>query len=890
MCDPHKEFPQLFKGLGNLRDEYTLVLEQDAEAYAVVSPRRVPLPLFKKTREELERMQKLGVISPVDEATEWCAPMVVVPKPSGNVRICVDLSELNRHVQREWHPIPSVEQTLAQLSGAKIFSRLDANSGFWQIPLSEDSRLLTTFITPFGRFCFNRLPFGISSAPEHFQKRMTRILEGLEGVLCHMDDILIYGSTEEEHSRRLRAVLQRLAKARLTLNSEKCVFRTASITYLGHKIAEDGIRPDDSILESVQQMPPPKNKRELRRILGMATYLARFVPHLADILQPLTSMLSTKNDFVWDRAQQHAFQQWKDILSTRPVLAIFDPTKDTFVSADASAYGLGAVLRQMQSDGTLKVIAYASRTLTDTERRYAQIEKEALAAVWACEKFRDYLIGTKFTLETDHKPLVTLFSTKSLDDLTPRVQRLRMRIMRFSYDIVHVPGKELLAADTLSRAPLTTTESGDLEQEVQAYIQSITSAIPATAPALDSIKAQQAADPVCQQLHRFTERDWPSKRDTPPEIKPFWDHRHRISASSNLLMCGSRIIIPHALRNTILQTLHEGHFGIEKCQLRARDSVWWPGINDDIEQMVKNCTVCAQHRNNRKMPLIPATLPDRPWQKVAMDLFCLKGQWWLVLTDYYSRYPEIARLSSLSSAAVVNHCKSIFARHGIPDEVISDNGPQFSGSEASEFRKFAEEYKFKHTTSSPRYPQSNGLAEAAVKIIKGSMKKTEDPYETLIVYRSTPLKNGYSPAELLMGRRLRTTLPISEEMLRPKGVDHATLKKREAMLKMQQKQQFDKHHGARHLPDLDEGQDVWVIDMQRKGTVKGPASTPRSYLVTTDNGDLRRNRSHLVALPHQLENQQVPDSNTSNSSDSTNIGCGDMSHMHTRSGLCVTPK
>ncbi|XP_064470170.1 uncharacterized protein K02A2.6-like [Ornithodoros turicata] len=220
LCNPRKDFPQLFKGLGNFKEEYTLALKQDAKPYAVVSPRRVPLPLFKKTREELERMRKLGVISPVDEATEWCAPMVVVPKPSGNIRICVDLSELNRHVHREWHPIPSVEQTLGQLSGAKIFSRLDANSGFWQIPLNENSRLLTTFITPFGRFCFNRLPFGISSAPEHFQKRMARILEGLEGVLCHMDDVLIYGGTEEEHSQRLRKVLQRLDDAQLTLNSE----------------------------------------------------------------------------------------------------------------------------------------------------------------------------------------------------------------------------------------------------------------------------------------------------------------------------------------------------------------------------------------------------------------------------------------------------------------------------------------------------------------------------------------------------------------------------------------------------------------------------------------------------------------------------------------------
>ncbi|XP_064487367.1 uncharacterized protein K02A2.6-like [Ornithodoros turicata] len=468
---------------------------------------------------------------------------------------------------------------------------------------------------------------------------MARILEGLEGVLCHMDDVLIYGCTEEKHSQRLR--------------------------------------------------------------------------------------------------------------------------KDTIVSADASAYGLGALLRQQQSDGKLKVTAYASRTLTETERRYAQIEKEALAAVWACEKFRDYLIGTRFTLETDHKPLVTLFSTKSLDDLTPRLQRL---------------------------------QCGDLDEEVQAYIQCVTANLPATAPTLDWIKEQQTADPTCQQLVCLTKHDWPSKRDTPHDLKQFWDHRHQLSISGKILMYGSRIVIPQSTRNTILQMLHQGHFGIVKCQLRARDSVWWPGINADIEQMVKDCNMCAQHRINRKMPLMPTSFPQRPWEKVAMDLFCLNGQWWSIVTDYYSRYPEIARLSSLSAATVVNNYKSIFARHGIPNEVISDNRPQFAGAESSEFRKFAEEFKFKHTTSSPRYPQSNGMAEAAVKIIKGSMKKTGDPYETLLSYRSTLLKNGYSPAELLMGRRLRTTLSTAEEMLLPKKVDHEAVKKCEELLKKRQKQQFDRHY------------------------------------------------------------------------------------------------
>ncbi|XP_064467881.1 uncharacterized protein K02A2.6-like [Ornithodoros turicata] len=313
--------------------------------------------------------------------------------------------------------------------------------------------------------------------------------------------------------------------------------------------------------------------------------------------------------------------------------------------------------------------------------------------------------------------------------------------------------------------------------------------------------------------------------------------------------------------------------------------------NSDV-YLVKDCNMCAQHRINRKMPLMPTSFPQRPWEKLAMDLFCLNGQWWLIVTDYYSRYPEIARLSSLSAATVVNHCKSIFARLGIPNEVISDNGPQFAGAESSEFRKFPEEFKFKHTTSSPRYPQSNGMAEAAVKIIKGSMKKTGDPYETLLSYRSTPLKNGYSPVELLMGRRLRTTLPVAEEMLLPKKVDHEVVKKCEELLKKRQKQQFDRHYGVRPLSHLDGGQDVWVIDVQRRGSVKGSASTPRSYLVATERGNLRRHRSHLILLSQSLRDDHMAE--TTDLADAQmherSSTCENMSHMHTRSGLCITSK
>ena len=391
-------------------------------------------------------MEKLGVITRVEEPTDWCAGMVVVPKDD-KVRICVDLTRLNESVRRERHLTPAVDQILAQLAGATVFTKLDTNSGFWQIPLSPESALLTTFITPFGRFCFRRLPFGITSAPEHFQRT-----NGFSGVVCMGDDVLVHGKTKQEHNNNLRPVLQRLQKAGITLNIDKCAFAQGRVNFLGHAT---GVRPDPDKVITIQEVQPQKNVADVRRFLGMANQMRKFAPRLAEITNPLRDLLIKDNHWTWGEPQQRAMDKVKEILVTSPVLALFDVNLKTILSADASSFGLGAVLLQSQKAGDLKPVAYISRSMTPTERRYAQIEKEALAFTWACERLSDYLIGLKFHINTDHKPLMPLFSTKHLDELPARVQRFRLRMMRFEFSISYVPGKELLIADALSRAPAT---------------------------------------------------------------------------------------------------------------------------------------------------------------------------------------------------------------------------------------------------------------------------------------------------------------------------------------------------------------------------------------------------------------------------------------------------
>ncbi|UYV70783.1 K02A2.6-like [Cordylochernes scorpioides] len=844
--NPFEEYPKLFTGLGTLQGSYTIKLKDESQPHAIYTPRRIPIPLLNKTKEQLDQMVEKGVIEKVEQPTDWCAPMVIVPKPSSNdLRICVDLTALNKFVKREHYPIPSVEYTLAQMGGAKLFSKLDANSGFWQIPLSEESSSLTTFLTPFGRYRFKRLPFGISSAPEVFQRKMSNLLESQSGVNCHMDDIVIWGATQEEHDERLRCVLRKLQDSGLTLNKEKCIFSVKEIKFLGHLITERGVLPDPNKVQAIREFPSPSSISEVRRFLGMVNFTGKFIPDLSTILYPLNQLLVKRNDWRWDSAQEEAFEKVKKLLSTSPALTLFDPNLPTTVSADASSYGLGAVLLQKSEDGYQKAVAYASRTMSETEKRWAQIEKESLAIVWACERFQDYLMGNTFSIETDHKPLIPIFSTKNLDEMTPRIQRLRLRMMRYSYSIYHTPGKDIVVADALSRSPIKISHEKDLENEICSFVQQITSCPPFKDENMKEIWQYQNEERVCREIKDYCEKGWPTKNELSAEAKAFWCLRYEMSVIDGLLMRNSRIYIPKSLRSKVLNSLHEGHLGIEKCRGRARSSVWWPRISQEIGELVRNCPNCIEERSNPQQPLIVSDFPSRPWEKVGIDHFYLKGKYYLLIADYYSRFPELALLEDQTTHSTILHCKSIFARHGIPEEVRSDNGPQFG----LEFKKFAKEYGFHHITSSPRFPQSNGFIESMVKNIKNQLKKGRDPYLSLLGYRTAPLENGYSPAELCMNRKLRTTVPTSPVQLQSRIPDLENLEMREKDQRHKKKTHFDIHHRARELPHLDKGTRVWVKDLRVPGVVLEDAGSPRSYIVNSPKGILRRNRFHLLPNP-----------------------------------------
>ncbi|KAG9282090.1 hypothetical protein AMEX_G700 [Astyanax mexicanus] len=853
----------LFVDIGLLNCEpIKIELKPDAKPYSLTSPRRVPFPLLPKVEEELKRMQKLDIIEEVTEATDWCAPMVPVMKRNGNVRICVDLKRL-KAVKRERFMLPTLEDIAPKLSGANVFSTLDASSGFWQISLEASSRKLTTFITPVGRFCFKRLPFGITSAPEIFQREMSMLLRGNSGTVAVMDDILIYGKDKQEHDQNLRAVLQTIKESGLKLNREKCQFGKSDIQYFGHVIGKKGIRPDPGKVKAITDLPSPTNITELCQVLGMINYLGRFLPGLSAVLHPITELLRSDPAWMWGDAQKQAFNHVKDMLVSAPSLVFYNSSKPTVVSADASSYGLGAALLQEQ-EGELHPVAFCSRTLTPTEQRYSQIEKECLAAVWACERFARYLQGMgRFCLQTDHKPLVPLINSYDLDKAALRCQRLLMRLMRFSVTAVHVPGKQLVVADTLSRNPLTESNTSDTEEDVKAYVQAIVSTKPMTGGRLDALRAATQEDTDLTLVRKYILEGWP--RTTyclSPTVCEFHAARSHLTVVDGLLLYGDRIIVPASQRTEVLHKIHEGHQGLTKCRARANMSVWWPGIGRDITMTVEKCKFCQQNRpTQRKEPLITTPLPEGPWQKIAADIWEQDGNKFLVVVDYYSRDIEIAHLPTLTSQQVIGRLKSMFVRWGIPYELITDNGTQFT---SAQFVSFTKAYNFTHTTSSPHYPQSNGAAERSVATAKRILRQP-DPQLALMSYRATPIKaTGRSPAELMTGRQIRTTIPLLPQNLKPNAIDYEQVRQKDKQTKQAYRFFYNRRHSVRTLPILQPGQSVSVKLDGEKGwhmpaTVLAKASEPRSYLVKTDNGTItRKNQRHLQSAPSSSEGDTDP--------------------------------
>ena len=508
-----------------------------------------------------------------------------------------------------------------------------------------------------------------------------------------------------------------------------------------------------------------------------------------------------------------------------------------------------------------------------------------LAIVHGCERFYQYIYGRKTTVESDHKPLEAILR-KSISVAPKRLQSMILELQRYRYDIniVHKPGKDIPVTDCLSRnhsLHWNTSDNSLVEPDkYDIAIHHLIENIPISDPRLAEIRASTASDQTLQVLKHVVLSGWPSQRKECSEvILNHWNHRDELTYADGFLFKGDRIVIPKMLQHDMLLKIHEGHLGVEKCRARARMAIFWPGINKDIEKTVENCNICQKYRNaNPKEPLISSAVPKLPWQIIASDLFVFEGRDYVLVVDYYSNFPEIECLPDTRSETVIMKIKAILARHGRCQRFISDNGPQYS---STEFAKFAKDWGFEHITSSPHYPQSNGLAERTVQTIKNLMKKSKeerkDPYLALLELRTTPVHGLASPAELLMSRRLRASIPCTDKQLRPTIIDPSKVEDNFERRQATQKMVYDK--SSKDLQPLHDEEHAMIRTQgfrphwEPVTVLKRPVpATPRSYLVKTDNGHVyRRNRRHLL-LQHNGKPQHTGVIDESQSDPETAIG------------------
>ena len=501
--------------------------------------------------------------------------------------------------------------------------------------------------------------------------------------------------------------------------------------FLGHKITPDGIQPLSYKLEAIQKVPVPEDITELRSFMGMAQQVARFSPELSKVADPLRDLLSVKSQWVWTPVHDLAFNAVKNVLTAPPILAHYDISKPTKIRMDDSLLnGISVIVYQKHEYGW-RPVDCASRFLTPTEKNDYPIEIEMLAVTWGCNRMNKYLQGLPtFLIETDHKPLVPILNYKSLMDMSPRIQQLRMKLLQYQFVAEHVPGKELMDADAMSRAPVTQPTHNDelAEQEVILHTNTVMKNLPATEETLEQIRKHIKQDVELQELICTLKNGWPKvKSKCSTIIQPYWESRANITFIDGLLLNTDRIIIPQLLHQEMLQNIHQGHLGMVKCKRRARQSIFWPGMNKQIEKLIQRCHTCLKYMASKpKDPLMTHEVPNRSWEKVGSDLFHYAGRDYLIIVDYYSLRPEVYLLQQARTEEVIEASKDVFSRHGIPQTFISDNGSQYK---SYKYKKFSKEWQFVHKTSSPRYPRSNGLAEATVKSIKRLLKKCNDSNE-----------------------------------------------------------------------------------------------------------------------------------------------------------------
>ena len=811
------KYPSVFQGLGKLKN-YQLKFHVNPDVKPCVQNRRIPFNLRDKVNQKLEELLQLDVIEPVSGPTSWVNPLVTVVKPNNDIRLCLDMRKANTAIRREKHPVPTVEESLSEISGAKVFCKLDLNNAFHQIELHPDSRDMTTFAGPNSLFRYKRLVFGVNMATEKFQQIVAQVLKGCPGAHNIHDDIRIVADDYCQLFERVENVVKRLAEHGLTLNFPKCEIGD-SMNFMGHVMTEKGLRVSEDKVAAIVKAPKPQNKAELRSFLGLAQFCSRYIQNFSVITSPLWDLTGCKAEWKWTSDHDKALTTVKQKLTSAPCMAYYKPGAKTRVITDASPIGLGAIFEQEQSDGHFHPVYYASRKLSECEKRYSQFEREALGVKWACSKFILYLTGCVFEIRTDHKPLLKVFGPDSKPP-SARIERWLLYLQQFKYTMKYVKGKQNYA-DPLSRLPVDTCDT-TAQQATEEFAYSMVNQSVPSAMSVKEIEKESSKDSFLQMIEKsILSHDW-------SELKhdPIYHIKDELWLFGHIVLRNDRIFIPKTLRSKTIQLGHSGHQGMVRTKSRLRMKVWWPGLDKDVENFVKHCRLCQLvGMRPRPEPIKSSKLPEGPWFDVALDLLeVCNGDHLLVITDYYSRWPEIIFLKKTDAARVIKALESVFLTHGIPYSVRTDNGPPFK---SNDFEAFLDYLDIDHKCSIPYLPQSNGNVERCnetilkiIRIAKVDGKDWRKEVEKFLFdYRTTPhTQTGVSPAKALMGRELKCKLP--KLRIEPNRVVNecdwqVKFRERDAISKQRQKHYADMRRNAEHS-DLKQGEKVLLQQLTRE--------------------------------------------------------------------------
>lgn len=828
-----------------------------------------------------------------EEPGSYLSNLVITEKKwdPNRIRITLDCQQVNKDIFKTHEPIPTTEELRHSLKGSNRFSVIDITNCYHQFEIEPNARKLFTFRTPWGIFRYKRMVQGTSPASSEIQKKIRETIKKCHNAINIKDDILIFGK-DDEHDQHLVMVLQTLYDKGLTLRKEKCSLGKSEVKWFGNIYTKDGMSPDPEKCKIIKEWAEPTSCAEIKSFLQTVQFNAKFLfgrngeKSYPELTKPLRDLTKKNSKFTWGQVQSQAFQQLKQRLCSNRVLVPYDTALPTRLYVDSSPIGTQATVAQKHpstdGDHVWRPVNHTSRSWTQAEAGYGQIERESNGILTGMFMNKMYTIGADIVVVTDHKPLVMIYN----DPKKPkqlRVDRHRTKLLPFRYTVVYEPG-DTTPCDYGSRHP-PVTEFTDIniqdwavESGNEILINRVIEDLLPQAVTLVMLQSEIAKDPTMIQL----KEDIVTNKYCRNSLSQFKKVFAELSFIDSIIVRGEQVIIPKSMEADIIGIAHEGHAGTDKTLNLLRQTCWFPAMAQKVKLFVQSCLPCnAAIPNVTPQPLQPNLLPDRPWQCLHADFKGPIGsKYYLhVIIDQYSKYPEVDIVKSTSFAALEPCLDRIIASHGIPERISTDNGSPYFGHEMAEYTK---RNGIKHDPVTPEDPQSNGFAESFVKllckflhtkIIEGQDPKKE-LQNYLLLYRATPHSStGKSPAEMLNGRKIKTKLP--QVFSSAESQEKQKIRQYHNEKKLQQKTYFDRRRNAKNTP-VNHGDKVLI--RQKKTTINSPFD-PKPYKVikvvgnrvTAERGESKRTRDKnyiKVLKPRPVE--LIPSWENGNNAQRTN--------------------